>query len=237
MNTRKLLISIILGLLLFGAGYVTRGYLLVEETVQDIQVASSDSDKLPDLKQMTDPLRAEIKRLERELESAEHAPPQDQLGSSSMASLARRHNMLLEHVKKNTLYKLNFGKDFQPSDSLIECLGLEERQVQDLKRICKQAYSDMKAFELENAVAVDQTDDRLTYQIPSMPDEYQASVIESIESLFEKDDSGIISAIALRSLKKEATEKRVTFQIETKADGSESYTMKVKRKNGSNSQS
>ena len=236
MNTRTLTISIILGALLFATGYMTRGYVSGQKgaaanheggTVHPVNEGPKDPQKL------TEALQTEINRLKLELESTGHAHPQNELVEQSGTSTAERYSRLVEHLKKNDLYKLRFDEDLQPTEFMVEFLGLNDYQANRLKAVCKQAFNELADFESQNAVVLDQTENMLSYEIPALPEEYIVKFTQSLGSVIHEDDLELVSAIALRNLKKSATKKVVTFQINTKENGQENFTLKVEYGNRS----
>ena len=201
------------------------------EPGQAAMLTDTEKEQNPHLKKLLQSLMAENKRLKQVLESEKLSHAKSRAASETTISLANRYNFAIESIiKGKKIDELSFNLsvmegDLQPSNELIELIGLGAEQADELKRVCKIAFNELQELELQNATVIKQTDNMLTYEIRKLPEEYINRFIDSIKAIISEDYHDTILELALNDLKRNVEGKFVTLESYTDEDGREIYDM------------
>ncbi len=117
----------------------------------------------------------------------------------------------------------------QPRSELITFLGLDDGQAQNFKDICRENLQRIQDWELQHARVVKQTDTRLSYELPQMPDQLKASFVADLATVIDPEYLEFVVANAVNPVfyagREAGLNKVVTYSIETNDKGSLRYRM------------
>jgi len=243
---RQYIVCFCMGIMFFTVAFVVKPRTIPEQNTlgSNKAIAQTDADillgkeELSKLQKITESLRAENGELQQKLELEKNARIERQMKSEAAALVANRYHVLMDNMIYNTpnsfyfplRFNINFETgDLQPTDALIEFLGLEKSQVQELRLACELAFNQLVAFERDNATIYKDADGMLCYDIPPLPEEYTDKFAESIKAIIGEDDYDIISNFSLHDLEKNTNAKVAKIEPFTDSDGREMYRLFVQK--------
>ncbi len=111
----------------------------------------------------------------------------------------QRYNWLMDYWKEKGFgqsYQMGFlsHKQFKPSDDLVEFFGWDEEQVEEMTRIGQVTATSIKSWESENSVCIEDSEDKLVYEIAAIPEETIGQYLQSMEAILDPDDMELLSS-------------------------------------------
>ena len=110
----------------------------------------------------------------------------------------KRYNWLMDYWKENgfgTSYRMNFRYgQYKPSDELIEFFGWDEEQVAAMGKIGKESTKEIKDWEGQNSICIEDSEDKLVYEIEAMPQEIADQYLQAMAEILDQDDWALLSS-------------------------------------------
>lgn len=105
---------------------------------------------------------------------------------------AKRYDWLKNNGIRD--YSLSFNQySFQPSPKLLEFLGLDKTDSEAVMGIAETARGEIKKWESDQAVCIQETATNCVYEIPPVPESYKEAFRKSLESILHPDDVELLS--------------------------------------------
>ncbi len=110
-----------------------------------------------------------------------------------------RYNWLMDYWKEKGFgqsYQMGFlsHKQFKPSDDLVEFFGWDEEQVEEMTRIGQVTATSIKSWESEHSVCIEDSEDKLVYEIAAISEETIGQYLQSMEDILDPDDMELLSS-------------------------------------------
>ncbi len=140
---------------------------------------------------------AELAVLRDKLRSAEVRLAQTGAQLEAAGQANGQYDRLMETVRlkmesnqgrRPAIWPLAFDeRTFQPRSDLVTFLGLDEERARVLRDLCRQNLQRVQDWELQHSRVVSQSDTKLSYLIPRLPDQLKAAFVEDLASVIDPD--------------------------------------------------
>lgn len=130
----------------------------------------------------------------------------------------KRYNWLVDYWKEKgfgTSHRMSFRShnQFKPSDDLVGFFGWDEEQVAQLAQAGKEVDAAIKAIESEQAVCIEDSDKKLVYEIPAVPEELKKRYMQSMEAILGPDDMVLLSSNLEKQFEPSSAKRTLTLTI------------------------
>lgn len=131
----------------------------------------------------------------------------------------KRYNRLVDYWKENgfgSSYRMNFGhgRNKKPSDELIKFFGWDKEQVDRMSEAGKSTGGQIKNWESDHSVCIEDSEDRLVYEIEPIPQGVRDDYLEAMATIIDPDDMELISSKLAKQFETKQVKRTVTLTID-----------------------
>ncbi len=129
-----------------------------------------------------------------------------------------RYNWLMDYWKEKGFgasYQMRFKShdDLKPSDEIVNFFGWSEEQVGAMGEIGKETAEAIKNWESKHAVCIEDSEDKLVYEIAAVPEETIGQYLQSMEDILDPDDMELLSSKLEKQFKGPLQDRILTITI------------------------
>lgn len=223
------LLSLIIGLIV---GFAV-GNLIVSRPQQNVPV----SNPIPDPLTKSRPVRPkDFNEQELLLQSIQEldlttAELEDALNYiEKLERNTHRYNWLTDYWKEegfdlSNQVSMSFHHQFKPGNNMIEFFGWNEEQVAGITRIGKKVVEEIREWEAQQAVCIEDNENNKVFDIPAMPNEIVERYLNSLEGIIGPDDMEILSSKMESQFNGLLQDRTLTMRIGPNMPGSDAEYM------------